>query len=201
MEGSSFKKFVISLLILLVILSYTKPSLASRDLAPKPNTDFINTSCSATIYPRLCFSSLLRHADSIQTSPKVLTATALNVTLAAAKSTSALFLNLSQSHGLKPREIGAMKDCLEVLSDSVYELRESIAEMGKLKGSDFQVIMNNIQTWVSAALTDEDTCTDGFEGKAMNGNLKNDVRKLVLNIARMTSNALALINKYASLHG
>ena len=201
MEGSSFKIFVNSLLILLVILASTKPSLASRDIAPKPNTDFIRTSCSATIYPRICFSSLLRHADSIQTSPKVLTATALNVTLAAAKSTSALFLNLSQSHGLKPREIGAMKDCLEVLSDSVNELRESIAEMGKLNGSDFQDIMNDIETWVSAALTDEDTCTDGFEGKAMNGNVKNDVRKLILDIAHMTSNALALINKYASLHG
>ncbi|KAK9994214.1 hypothetical protein SO802_023917 [Lithocarpus litseifolius] len=200
MEGSSFKIFVNFPLILLVILSNTKPSLASRDLTPKPNTDFIRTSCSATIYPRLCFSSLLRHANSIQTSPKVLTATALNVTLAAAKSTSALLLNLSQSHGLKPIEIGAMKDCLEVLSDSVYELRESIAEMGKLEGSNFQVIMNDIQTWVSAALTDEDTCTDGFEGKAMNGNVKNDVRKLILNIAHMTSNVLALINKYASLH-
>ncbi|KAK4572033.1 hypothetical protein RGQ29_030443 [Quercus rubra] len=201
MEGLSFKNFVNPLLILLVVLSNTKPGLASRDLAPKPNTDFIRTSCSATIYPRICFSSLLLHADSIQTSPKVLTATALNVTLAAAKSTSALFLNLSQSHGLKPREIGAMKDCLEVLSDSVNELRESIAEMGKLNGSDFQDIMNDIETWVSAALTDEDTCTDGFEGKAMNGNVKNDVRKLILDIAHMTSNALALINKYASLHG
>ena len=201
MEGLSFKNFVNPLLILLVVLSNTKPSLASRDLAPKPNTDFIRTSCSATIYPRICFSSLLLHADSIQTSPEVLTATALNVTLAAAKSTSALFLNLSQSHGLKPREIGAMKDCLEVLSDSVNELRESIAEMGKLNGSDFQDIMNDIETWVSAALTDETTCTDGFQGKATNGNVKTLVRGRIVNVAQLTSNALALINRYASLHG
>ncbi|GMY07775.1 21 kDa protein-like [Fagus crenata] len=201
MEGSSFTKFVKFLFILLAIISNTKPSLATRDLAPKPNTDFIRKSCNATIYPRLCFSSLLSHANSIQTSPKLLTATALNVTLATAKSTLALLSSLSQSHGLKPREIDAMKDCIEELSDSVYELRESIGEMCKLEGFDFQVKMNDIQTWVSAALTDEDTCTDGFEGKAMNVKVKNDVRKLIMNIAHLTSNALALINRYVSLHG
>ncbi len=61
-------------------------------------------------------------------------------------------------------------------------------------------MMNDIQTWVSAALTDEDTCTDGFAENAMNGNVKTTVRARVVNMAHMTSNALALINSYASFH-
>jgi pectinesterase inhibitor-like protein len=59
-------------------------------------------------------------------------------------------------------------------------------------------MIDDVQTWVSAALTDESTCSDGFAGNAMNGNLKTAVRGRIVNIAQLTSNALALINNYAS---
>lgn len=94
-----------------------------------------------------------------------------------------------------------MKDCIEELSDSVDELRNSIGEMSQLRGSNFNQVINDIQTWVSAALTDENTCTDGFAGKTMNGKLKIAVNGRIVNVAQLTSNALALINKYALLHG
>ena len=35
----------------------------------------------------------------------------------------------------------------------------------------------------------------------MNGNVKTLVRGRIVNVAQLTSNALALINRYASLHG
>lgn len=109
-------------------------------------------------------------------------------------------LKLSQTHGMKHREAAAISDCVEQMSDSVDELRNSLSEKSQLSGYKFQLIMNDIQTWVSAALTNEDTCMDGFDGKAMNGHTKNIVRGRILNIVHMTSNALALINKYASNH-
>lgn len=91
-----------------------------------------------------------------------------------------------------------MQDCLEELSDSVDELRRSIGEMGHIKASNFQLTMNDIQTWVSAALTDETTCSDGFVKNTANGKV---VRSRILKIAHLTSNALALLNGYASLNG
>ena len=94
-----------------------------------------------------------------------------------------------------------MKDCVEVLRDAVTEIRKSIDELGHDKQSDFRLMINNVQTWVSAAMTDESTCTDGFEGNGMNGNLKTAVRERILHIAQFTSNALALINNYGVLHG
>ncbi|XP_030500100.2 21 kDa protein-like [Cannabis sativa] len=166
-------------------------------------TGFIRTSCSQTTYPRLCFSSLSIHAQKIQTSPQLLAGTALNVTLSSAKATTAMMSRLSLSHGLKPREVSAMKDCVEELSETVDELRRSIGEMSKLKGhnADFKLMINDIQTWVSAALTDENTCSDGFQGKTLNGNLKTVVRGRIVNVAQLTSNALALINRYALIRG
>lgn len=96
-----------------------------------------------------------------------------------------------------------MKDCVEELGDSVDELRKSISEMGlgRVRRSEFERVMGDVQTWVSAALTDETTCTDGFEGKDMDGAVKTTVRSHVVKVAQLTSNALALINHLASARG
>ncbi|XP_011010937.1 PREDICTED: 21 kDa protein-like isoform X2 [Populus euphratica] len=178
---------------------YFDSSLAAR-ATPQSSIEFIRTSCSTTIYPKLCYASLSIHSSTIQTSPKLLANAALNVTLSSAKSTSAKMSTLSQRHGLKPREVSAMEDCVEELSDAVYELKNSIDEMSHAKKSNFRLMINDVQTWVSAALTDESTCSDGFERNAMNGNLKTAVRGRIVHLAQLTSNALALIDNYSLLN-
>ena len=52
----------------------------------------------------------------------------------------------------------------------------------------------DIKTWVSAALTDENTCTDGFDGVSVSKTVKNTIRKSILSVATPTSNALSLIS-------
>ncbi|XP_002510934.2 21 kDa protein [Ricinus communis] len=159
--------------------------------------DFIKTSCGATRYPDLCYQTLSAYASSIQKNPLQLANAALNVTLESAESTSNSVLNMLKAHNLSPKEAGAISDCVENMKDSVDELRESLMTMTDLEGPDFNMKMSNIQTWVSAALTDEDTCMDGFEGNAMNGKVKNTIRSYIEKVAQLTSNALALINKVA----
>ncbi|KAH7537884.1 21 kDa protein [Ziziphus jujuba] len=201
MAFTTSKLFSTFLLLDIFISLSMHSTSAARNPLPKTNTDFIKTSCTVTSYPKLCFTSLSAHANAIQASPQLLAGTALNVTLSSAKSTSNLMVLLSRSQGINPREVAAMKDCIEELSDSVDELGKSINEMGQLKGTNFNLVINDIQTWVSAALTDESTCTDGFAGKSMNGNLKITVKDRIVNVAQLTSNALALINKFALIHG
>ncbi|XP_059625472.1 21 kDa protein-like [Cornus florida] len=198
MEGSSSSYVLTTLLILLAFTSYV--SLASGAVAGNSSSEFIRKSCTVTIYPKLCFTSLSRHTSAIQTSPERLAYTALSVTLDAANYTSSVMKKLSRRHGMKPREVGAMDDCVELLSASVDLLRESLGEMNQTKEPNFERMMSDIKTWVSAALTDDDTCMDGFPEQAMDGNLKTVVKRRVLKIAQLTSNALALINNYASLH-
>ena len=43
--------------------------------------------------------------------------------------------------------------------------------------------MSNAETWVSAALTNEDTCLDGFEG--VECKIKSDVKRKITNVARV----------------
>lgn len=186
-----------SLILFQLILQLT---LIHSAITPQSSTEFIRSSCSSTTYPRLCFSSLSVHANAIQTSPRLLATAALSVSLSSVKSTATQILQLSHSHGLPSRDVSALDDCLEELSDSVDSLAASISEMPKLRGTNFDLAMSNVQTWVSAALTDETTCSEGFQGKTVNGGVKGVVRTKIVNIAQLTSNALSLINQIGDLH-
>ncbi|WZZ12430.1 hypothetical protein YC2023_105519 [Brassica napus] len=175
--------FLTSLLITVAITITTFKSVHTT----ATNTEFVKSSCTVTTYPRLCVASLSTHASLIQTSPKLMAHAALNITLASAKATSVMMVRLSSSSQLKPREVSAMRVCVEELGDTLDELRKSIGEMGQLSGSSYEVYMSDIQTWVSAALTDENTCTDGFGGDDMNGKVKIFVRERILVIAHLTT--------------
>ncbi|KAJ9539734.1 hypothetical protein OSB04_026240 [Centaurea solstitialis] len=56
------------------------------------------------------------------------------------------------------------------MSDSVDEMKKSMVAMRDLDGPDFKERMGDVKTWLSAALTDEDTCMDGFEENGSNRN-------------------------------
>ncbi|KAK3429992.1 hypothetical protein EUGRSUZ_E01499 [Eucalyptus grandis] len=164
-------------------------------------TNFIKSSCSTVQYPALCVQSLVVYASTIKQSPQQLAQAALAVSLARAQSTKDFVARAAKFRGLKAREYAAIKDCLEEMDDSVDRLANSGKELkraGASKGQDFQWHVSNVQTWVSAASTDTTTCLDGYASTALNGRLKTSIRSRVLNVAQVTSNALALVNRYAS---
>ncbi|KAF2306286.1 hypothetical protein GH714_016260 [Hevea brasiliensis] len=121
---------------------------------------------------------------------------AVNVSLQAATNASSLVTALLKEGGLNHTEAQAVQDCLEVIGDSIDELNESLDALGSLDFNNpkvkFQI--SNIKTWVSAAITDDDTCTDGLNGAKVSSSVKTKITKSVLNVERLTSNALALIN-------
>ncbi|KAJ8772120.1 hypothetical protein K2173_027297 [Erythroxylum novogranatense] len=100
---------------------------------------------------------------------------------------------LLESQNLTTKETNAIRDCVENMKGSVSELKQSLVAMEDLKGPDFETQISNIQTWVSAALTNEDTCMDGFEGKAMNGKIKDTESNYIEKVAQLMSNALTLM--------
>lgn len=201
MKGISSGQIFVVFLASLVLSSGVLRATAARAVAgTTTNAEFIRTSCKATTYPDLCYSSLSSHASAIGADPELLAHTALDVALESAQSTSAAMVKIAGRRDLTPRETGAMRDCVEELGDSVAEIKRSLGEMKQLKGPDFSFKISNIQTWVSAALTDENTCTDGFAGKSMSGEVKTVVGEQIVKVAHLTSNALALVNSFAALH-
>ncbi|CAA7035082.1 unnamed protein product [Microthlaspi erraticum] len=194
-------------LFLILSISYlfssdlTAATAASPAGVSKKAVNFIQSSCKATTYPAVCLNSLSAYANAIQTSPKRLAETALAVTLSKAQSTKLFVSRLTRFKGLKKREVEAIHDCAEEMNDTIDRLNKSIQEMklcGSAKNQDeFSFHMSNAQTWTSAALTDENTCSDGFSGRFMDGRIKNSVRARIVNVGQETSNALSLINAFA----
>ncbi|KAL3838654.1 hypothetical protein ACJIZ3_023245 [Penstemon smallii] len=184
----------------LILLSFLYILNKTDFAAAAGTTSFIRASCRATTYPTVCVQSLSTYASAIQKNPRQLITTALTVSVDRAQSTKTFVTKLTKFRGLKPREYAALKDCLEEVSDSAERLSNSVRELksvGRARGPEFIWHMSNLQTWVSAALTDDSTCLDGFSGRALNGRIKTSIRARMTNVAQVTSNALALCNRFA----
>ncbi|XP_075493728.1 21 kDa protein-like [Primulina tabacum] len=193
-------KLIISLAILSLLHVFSQHKAAAAAARPVIGNSFIRTSCGTTTYPNLCITSLSAYASTIRKSPRQLVTTALSVSIDQAKYSKQHIQKLIKFHGLKRGEYAALKDCLEVITEGVDRLTKSAQElknMGSAGGPQYFWHMSNLQTWVSAALTDETTCLDGFSGKAMDGRIKTSIKSRLTNVAQVTSNALALCTQFA----
>lgn len=169
--------------------------------APSPTgaTYLIQSECRVTRYPALCVQTLSNYSSTIQTRRQLAQA-ALSVSLSRAQSAAAFISKLARMQGMKPGEYAAVKDCVANVGDSVDQLSRSMKELGGLAGGDFEWHVSNVQTWISTALTNADMCLDGFSGPAMDGRVKVTVRRRIVDCAQVTSNALALVNRFAARH-
>ncbi|EEF51535.1 pectinesterase inhibitor 4 [Ricinus communis] len=186
------------LITFLVFISNTQNSLAITTTKTSKTTykNYLKTACNSTTYPKICYNTLSPYTSTIQTNDLKLCNAALTITLKAASNTSAMVKSLSKQKGLSKGEVAVIKDCQYEIEDSVDELKQSLKALKNLKGSaDMEFQIDNIKTWISAAITDENTCTDGFEGMKVSSKVKSKIKKSIVNVNRLTSNALALINK------
>ncbi|XP_057537346.1 21 kDa protein-like [Amaranthus tricolor] len=208
----SFPSQPILLLLLLFLLIFAvvaRPSLSTPTTDDPPPTnpvDFIRSSCNTTLYPDICYTSLSRYANAVGLDPAQMARISIGVTLVKAHHTATFFNNLTKQSDYytpNPRATSALHDCSATFRDAVDQIRGSLKQMTQLvsaTGSStpesirFQV--SNVQTWMSAALTNEDTCTDGFQDVA-DCPIKNMVGDKVVTVKQLNSNALALVNSYA----
>ncbi|KAF3485606.1 hypothetical protein F2Q69_00054582 [Brassica cretica] len=180
--------FFLTTLLPLILTVHSQPSTL-----PSDDSDFIRMSCNTTLYPDLCVSSLSNFSSSVNNDPALLARAAISVTLS-----KALELGSYLSNVTALLKTAVFHDCFENLKVAVDEMRGSMKQMrhlvstGSLESFRFQ--MSNVQTWLSAALTDEETCTDGFKD-VKDEPRKDEVCARVDDVKKLTSNALALVNR------
>ena len=192
--------FLLILVSLICISSSIETAFARRS----QTRAYIEASCRTTRYPALCVQCLSDYSNATIQSPEQLAQVALSVSLYRAQYTRAYMLKVAkelESSKADKEYYQAVKDCLEQINDSVDQLSQSIRELRRLGheavGDDIFWHISNVETWVSAALTDAGTCLDEFPGRNM-GKLKATIKGKVLNVAQVTSNALALFHRYAA---
>ncbi|KAL2542515.1 Plant invertase/pectin methylesterase inhibitor superfamily protein [Abeliophyllum distichum] len=126
---------------------------------------------------------------------------AVGISLSEAKLVPPYVSNLTRQaeYGPDPRAPNALRDCFTVFTDAVEQISNSLKQLGQLgsAGKAFVFQVSNVQTWMSAALTNEETCTDGFDD-VPDCPVKTEVYDRVVKVKEFTSNALALVNSYVA---
>ncbi|CAN8293411.1 unnamed protein product [Cochlearia groenlandica] len=188
----------------LTTLLFIFRSISAVRFPPEQTTtndlDYIRTSCNATLYPDVCFTSLSGYATAVQYSPARLAKLAIGVSLSRAKYTTSYLAKLSRAAAAASP---AVHDCVYNVGDAVEQMRRSLRQLREMnhrrpRDPAFRFQMSNVQTWMSAALTDEETCNDGITEEMEDGETKTAVCERVADVKRFTSNALALVNTYAN---
>ncbi|XP_041998667.1 probable pectinesterase/pectinesterase inhibitor 34 [Salvia splendens] len=183
-----------SLVALVVRNRVDDSSRASSALHARRPSKAISYACGRTRYPTLCVNSLLDFPGAASASGKDLVHISVNMTLR--KFGRALY-SVAEISNLKmdPRVRSAYDDCLELLDDSVDLLARSlttVAPAGSSGGGSTQDVL----TWLSASLTNQDTCTDGFS--ELSGYVKNQMTDRLKDLSELVSNCLAI---YAAASG
>lgn len=147
----------------------------------------------------MCYNSLSSYSSTIKADPIKLCTTSLSVNLKYAKNATLVVSNLLKNAKFTSSpEVPVLKDCVEEMKDTVDELKQAMAELKNLNGGGIskKEHLKNVNTWVSAALTDDTTCTDEFDEGEVNEETKKKVEKAVSELSKTTSNTLALITNY-----
>ncbi|KAF2596212.1 hypothetical protein F2Q68_00008319 [Brassica cretica] len=141
---------------------------------------FVKTACNSTTYPDKCYKSLSTYSTAIKSDPIKLCTTALKLNVKSAKEATSVVAKLLKKS--QKSAAGRKSKMVPITEMKTLRAGDSIAEH-----------ITNVRTWVSSALTDEGTCTDGFEEVKVNKETKKTVTKVVQELATTTSNTLALI--------
>ncbi|CAL1405185.1 unnamed protein product [Linum trigynum] len=191
-------------IVLLLLSTFPNPSSAATAAAAvtRRYKTYLKTACADATYPKLCYTSLAPYTSAIKTDDVKLCSAALAVTLQAVKDTSSLVSRLRKlREGLGKGDVAVLKDCDEVIKDAVDELKQTAKVVSRLmrKGAAAAAELDiaNMRTWLSAAITDETTCADVFDGQKVSAAVKGPIWKSIKKVERLTSNALALVDKLA----
>lgn len=153
----------------------------------------IKTVCSVTQNPDSCFtalsSSLNISSTAIKPDPEVILKLSLQVNVNHFSNITSSIKSLYGNH----LEV-ALRDCVDQLRDASSRLNDSMSE---LNATLTDRTVNDIQTWISAAMTDEETCLDGLE--EMGSTVADEVKTMMKKSKELLSYSLAIIANIRTL--
>lgn len=89
---------------------------------------------------------------------------------------------------MPPRARSAYDACVELLDDSVDALSRALSSVVSSSAKP-----QDVTTWLSAALTNHDTCTEGFDD-VDDGKVKDQMTAALKNLSELVSNCLAIFS-------
>ncbi|XP_074588092.1 pectinesterase inhibitor 3-like [Curcuma longa] len=178
------------LLLILLACAYPYPSRAAA--APSPSSSIVLSACAHARYPSLCVRTLNLTTHSSDTDfARITTASALSSARHAAA-----FLR----GGPLPAS-AAFRECARLLLHSVDQLDRASRHLAGDKAAPAPRRLGDAQTWVSAAMTDQDMCLQELGAEEAAGSARNGLSARVTAAWQLASNALYFINQLSDSRG
>jgi pectinesterase len=155
----------------------------------------IKAICQPTDFKETCVESLSSAAGNTS-DPKELVKVAFKVAVnhineAVSKST------VLQELEKDPRATQALVNCRELMDYAIADLTNSFDQLGGFDISKYDEILSDLKIWLSAAVTYQETCLDGFQNTT--GNAGESMRKALKTAGELTRNGLAMVSEISSL--
>ncbi|KAH7287854.1 hypothetical protein KP509_31G000300 [Ceratopteris richardii] len=209
------------LLVLCVSHTYSKEttfqahSVSAENAVSNPNSPAavdddglppsISLVCSHTAYPEACLRGFRRESRSAlgKASPQKIVSTALKAALAVVRESHAFATFCSRSSGpnaLHLLEYQAVEDCIDLMAGTTDQLNQAIASPSPVSGSSVDTdALLNLNVWLSASLSFQATCSDGFQfvsyGKCQTAMLKRQEQ-----VAEALVDSLNIVKKLLTKH-
>lgn len=171
----------------------------SSDEAPAATSAALKSICSMTEYTESCVTSL---SSSNSSDPEKIFKFSLLVAMNALEKISTFpteFIN--KNSGLKNETKQALMVCGSVFGDAVDSLNETISVASVSDGKQLVSVADDMKTWLSAVLTDHETCFDALDEAEADAGVVEEVRLLVRNSTEFVSNSLAIVSKVVGFLG
>ncbi|KAL1539113.1 pectinesterase [Salvia divinorum] len=194
-EPTSKKKVIIaavaSILLVGAIVAAVLTTRGSHEESPPDvgsTTRAVDAICAPTRFQETCYASL---QGVNTTDPKKLIEAAIEVAVTKVGNV------LSESALLKaaatdPMTEGAFDVCREVLEKAVRDLRRAVDKIDVLdEGSSMKEFVADLRTWLSAVITNQETCIDAFQYAT--GDTGQKMKNLLRTARELSSNGLAMV--------
>ncbi|KAL3825504.1 hypothetical protein ACJIZ3_021533 [Penstemon smallii] len=170
------------LIVTIVIVAVTQ---SQKNDSSTTHNAVVRSTCATTLYPDLCVSTINRAAVSTITTRKDVLLTALNYAIYTVKRNffTVKKIGTTRKSSLTAREKDALHDCLEVIDDTLDQLRKTVTELG-----DY-----GFRNYTFAAQTNQETCLDGFSHDNAAKRVRDSLIKGQMHVFRLVSNVLAIL--------
>ncbi|RZS14212.1 hypothetical protein BHM03_00045874 [Ensete ventricosum] len=189
----------VSALILIAVVVAATVSAVSRRSDERGSDDTGNTfsssikaACDATLYEEQCVRSLGPLANGSTLDPGKIFLMAVQITIDELSKVSAALDSVALNESLDSYAAAALTECKDLVGFAIGHLNDTLS-VTNFTAKD---TVDDLKTWLSAAITDQYTCIEDMEGALPA--VKTAVVESLANSTKFASNALAIFNEFTN---
>ncbi|KAL1188998.1 putative pectinesterase/pectinesterase inhibitor 13 [Cardamine amara subsp. amara] len=171
--------------------SQKAPVSAEQSVKPGQADKVIETLCSSTLYAQTCEKTLKNRTEkgTALTNPTTFLKSSIEAINEDLDRVLEKVLSLKTEN---QDEKDAIAQCKLLVEEAKEEINASLNKVNGTEVNNLTKIVPDLDSWLSAVMSYQETCLDGFE----EGTLKSEVKTSVNSSQILTSNSLAMIKSF-----